>query len=62
VSYSATLMFREKNGDMKTEKLLDKCMENIKKILGKPTEPNEKVQVDVMNEFYMVMSRKPGNL
>ena len=60
MSYSASVSFRNANGDEKAENLLDKVLAKILQILQKPDKtPLETVQVDVNNEFFMVLSRKP---
>ena len=58
-SYSATLNHRSEHGDKKTDDLITKCINNIGKALGKSNEKEENVQVDVSNEFFMVLCRKP---
>ena len=58
VSYSASVRYREENGEFAADNLIDKTIENIKKILGKSADLNL-INIDVSNEFYMVLSRKP---
>jgi len=62
VSYSASVRFREANGDEKADTLLDKCMNTIKDILpeGKGESTVESVPVKATNEFFMVLCRKPS--
>ena len=58
-SYSATLNHRSEHGDKKTNDLITKCITNIGKALGKSNEMEANVHVNVSNEFFMVLSRKP---
>ena len=58
-SYSATLNHRSEHGDKKTNDLITKCISNIGKALGKSNEMEANVHVNVSNEFFMVLSRKP---
>ena len=58
-SYSATLNYRSEHGDKKTDDLITKCISNIGKALGKSNEKEASVHVDVSNEFFMVLCRKP---
>ena len=58
-SYSATLNHRSEHGDKKTNDLITKCISNIGKALGKSNEMEASVHVDVSNEFFMVLCRKP---
>jgi len=61
VSYSASVRFREENGDKLADDRLDTCINNIKHILleGKPDTSFENVPVKTTNEFFMVLCRKP---
>ena len=62
VSYSASVRFREANGNEMADNLLDKCMNTIKEILpeGKGKSTLESVPVKATNEFFMVLCRKPS--
>jgi len=62
VSYSASVRFREANGDKLADELLDKCINNLKNTLleGKSDTAPENVSVNATNEFFMVLCRKPS--
>ena len=57
VSYSPTLRFREIHGDAKTEELLDKCITNLKKALDQENQDYDTIEVQAMNESFIVMNR-----
>ena len=60
VSYSPTLRFREIHGDAKTEELLDKCISDLKIALEQQSQDSDKIEVQAMNELFIVMTRKPN--
>ena len=62
VSYSASVRYREDQGDENAEAILDKCLDNIKSILGEDKSKKiEDIRIEVQNEFFMVLSRKPDH-
>ena len=60
-TYSASHTSRKVNGDEYTDKHRDASIAKIKDILGKPEVPDQEVQVDVTNEFIMVMHRQKSS-
>ena len=61
MSYSASVRYREVHGDQAAEELLDQCMDKIKQILGKPQLALDEIELEVMNEFFMVLSTNKKN-